>query len=202
MALNFANNNSLSAITTLPASISGGGMTLISEQTASSSSTIDFTSGIDDTYDSYVFKFIDIHPQTDGYNFIFNGSSDGGSNYNVTKTTTVFSSQHNEADTHTFLGYHTGFDIAQGTGFQKLNANEVGADNDQTISGTLQIFNPSSATFVKHFISTSSVAVTSDQMENVFVAGYMNTTSSINAVRFQMSSGNIDSGVIKLYGIS
>jgi len=202
MALNFANNNSLSAITTLPASISGGGMTLISEQTASSSANISFTSGIDSTYDSYVFKFIDIHPQTDGYNFIFNGSSDGGSNYNITKTTTVFSSQHNEADTHTFLGYHPAFDIAQGTGFQKLNANEVGADNDQTISGTLQIFNPSSATFVKHFISTSSVAVTSDQMENVFVAGYMNTTSSINAVQFKMSSGNIDSGVIKLYGIS
>jgi hypothetical protein len=157
---------------------------------------------MDGTYDSYVFKFIDIHPQTDGYNFIFNGSSDGGSNYNVTKTTTVFSSQHNEADTHTFLGYHAGFDIAQGTGFQQLNANEVGADNDQTISGTLQIFNPSSATFVKHFISTSSVAVTSDQMENAFVAGYFNTTSPVTNIKFQMSSGNIDDGIIKMYGVS
>ena len=200
MALKFAVNNSLSAITSLPSGISGGALNLISTQTASSSASLEFS--LDNSYDSYVFKFINIHPQTDGYNFIFNGSSDGGSNYNVTKTTTVFSSQHNEADSWTFLGYHTGFDIAQGTGFQQLNANEIGADNDQTISGTLQIFNPSSATFVKHFISTSSVAVTSDQMENVFVAGYMNTTSSINAVQFKMSSGNIDSGVIKLYGIS
>ena len=200
MALKFAVNNSLSAITTLPSSISGGALNLISTQTASASASLEFS--IDGTYDSYVFKFIDIHPQTDGYNFIFNGSSDGGSNYNVTKTTTVFSSQHNEADTHTFLGYHAGFDIAQGTGFQQLNANEVGADNDQTISGTLQIFNPSSATFVKHFISTSSVAVTSDQMENAFVAGYFNTTSPVTNIKFQMSSGNIDDGIIKMYGVS
>jgi len=185
----------------LDAGVSTGSLILLSTQTASSSATIDFTSGIDSTYDSYVFKFIDIHPQTDGYNFIFNGSSDGGSNYNVTKTTTVFSSQHNEADSWTFLGYHNGFDIAQGTGFQQLNANEIGADNDQTISGTLQIFNPSSTTFVKHFISTSSVAVTSDQMENAFVAGYFNTTSAINAVQFKMSSGNIDDGIIKMYGV-
>jgi hypothetical protein len=200
MALKFAVNNSLSAITTLPSSISGGALNLISTQTASASASLEFS--LDDSYDSFIFKFINIHPATDGYNFIFNGSSDGGSNYNVTKTTTVFSSQHNEADSHTFLGYHAGFDIAQGTGFQQLNANEVGADNDQTISGTLQIFNPSSATFVKHFISTSSVAVTSDQMENAFVAGYFNTTSPVTNLKFEMSSGNIDDGIIKMYGVS
>src|SRR5210317_2499009 len=97
----------------LDAGVSTGDLILLSTQTASASATIDFTSGIDSTYDSYVFKFINIHPQTDGYNFIFNGSSDGGSNYNVTKTTTVFSSQHNEADSNTFLGYHPAFDIAQ-----------------------------------------------------------------------------------------
>mgnify|MGYP005993017551 CR=1 FL=1 len=190
----------------LDSGVPTGAMTLIKTLTASSSGTLSFVHGassvvFDGTYKEYIFKFINIHPQTDGYNFTFNGSSDGGSNYNVTKTTTVFSAQHNEADTNTFLGYHPAFDIAQGTGFQKLNANEVGADNDQTISGTLQIFNPSSSTFVKHFISTSSVAVTSDQMENVFVAGYFNTTSALNAIQFKMSSGNIDAGTIKLYGI-
>ena len=200
MAINFANNSSLANITSLPASITGGRLTLVSSQTASASASLEFS--MDSSYDSYVFKFINIHPQTDGFNFTFNGSTDNGSNYNVTKTTTVFSAQHNEADSWTFLGYHPGFDIAQGTGFQNLNANEVGADNDQTISGTLQIFNPSSSTFVKHFISTSSVAVTSDQMENVFVAGYLNTTSPVTNLKFQMSSGNIDDGIIKMYGVS
>jgi len=202
MALNFANNNSLSAITTLPASISGGAMTLISEQTASSSASISFTSGIDSTYDSYVFKFINIHPSINSIQFLFNGSTDGGSNYNVTKTTTNFSTLHKEDDSFTFLGYQTSADLAQSTNFVRINANEIGADNDQHLSGTLQLFNPSSSTFVKHFIADSQVSEQSDHSERVFVAGYMNTTSSINAVQFKMSSGNIDSGVIKLYGIS
>ena len=202
MALNFANNNSLSAITTLPASVSGGAMTLISEQTASSSASISFTSGIDSTYDSYVFKFINIHPSINSIQFLFNGSTDGGSNYNVTKTTTNFSTLHKEDDSFTFLGYQTSADLAQSTNFVRINANEIGADNDQHLSGTLQLFNPSSSTFVKHFIADSQVSEQSDHSERVFVAGYMNTTSSINAVQFKMSSGNIDSGVIKLYGIS
>jgi hypothetical protein len=202
MSLIKLNNRAVKDVTQFGSISSLGSLIHISTATASASASIEFTSGIDSTYKEYVFYFVNMHPQTDGYNFIFNGSSDGGSNYNVTKTTTVFSSQHNEADTHTFLGYHAGFDIAQGTGFQQLNANEVGADNDQTISGTLQIFNPSSATFVKHFISTSSVAVTSDQMENVFVAGYFNTTSAIDAIQFKFSSGNIDAGQILLFGVN
>ena len=201
MALNFASNNSLSAITTLPASISGGGMTLISEQTASSSATIDFTSGIDSTYDSYVFKFINIHPATDNVKLEFNMSTDGGSNYNVTKTTTVFQVFHDEADTNTTLGYVTGFDLAQSTAVQNLIWG-IGSDNDQCASGYLRLFNPSSTTFVKHFIAENYCAFHSDYLQGAFVSGYGNTTSSVDAVQFKMSSGNIDSGVIKLYGIS
>ncbi len=197
-----ANNNSLSNITELPSSISGGGMTLISEQTASSSANLSFTSGIDDTYDSYVFKFINCHPATNSVQFLFNGSTDGGSNYNVTKTTTNFSTLHREDDSFAFLGYQSSADLAQSTNFVRLNGNEVGADNDQHLSGTLQLFNPSSTTFVKHFISDCQFSQESDHSERAFVAGYMNTTSAINAVQFKFSSGNIDSGVIKLYGVS
>ena len=112
MALNFANNNSLSAIDTKPSGLSGGALNLISTQTASSSSTISFTSGIDSTYDEYVFKFYDIHPATDNVSFGFNGSIDSGSNYNVTKTTTVFSAYHNEADSASNLGYRADEDLA------------------------------------------------------------------------------------------
>ena len=120
MALNFANNNSLSAITTKPSGLSGGALNLISTQTASSSSTISFTSGIDDTYDSYVFKFYNIHVSTDRTQFQFNMSTDGGSNYNVTKTTTFFRAQHREDDTVAQLAYDAGLDLAQGTGNQPL----------------------------------------------------------------------------------
>jgi hypothetical protein len=201
MALNFANNNSLSAITTLPASITGGAMTLIQEQTASSSATISFTSGIDSTYDSYVFKFYNIHPATDNVSFQFNLSTDGGSNYNVTKTTTYFYAYHGEGGAYGILEYVTGLDLAQSTSDQPLS-NNVGNDNDQSASGELFLFNPSSTTFVKHFISTTNQYDRADISVNPRMAGYGNTTSSINAVRFQMSSGNIDSGVIKLYGIS
>jgi hypothetical protein len=200
MALNFANNNSLSAITTKPSGLSGGTMNLISTQTASSSATISFTSGIDSTYDEYVFKFYDIHPATNSASLTFNGSSDTGSNYNVTKTTSVFRAYHEQSGASSALGYRTSDDLAQSTNFQILNF-EINNDNDSSGVGELKLFNPSSTTFVKHFIQTGN-CVQSTYTRNDFVAGYFNTTSVIDAVQFKMSSGNIDSGVIKLYGIS
>jgi hypothetical protein len=200
MSLNFANNNSLSAITTKPSGLSGGSMNLISTQTASSSANISFTSGIDSTYDSYVFKFYDIHAGTDNTDFMFNASIDSGSNYNVVKTTTTFQAYHNEAGNDQALNYDTSDDLAQSTAFQQLLKN-IGSDNDQSGAGTLTIYNPSSDTFVKHFIATGNSYNHNDYVTNTFTAGYFNTQSVINAIQFSMSSGNFD-GVIKLYGIS
>jgi hypothetical protein len=203
MALKFAVNNSLSAVTSLPTAIPTGSMTLLQTQTASSSATIDFTSNIDSTYDVYVFKFIDIHPSAEGsaVYFEFNGSTDSGSNYNVTKTSSYIEAYHDEADTNTALQYSTAHDLAQSTSFQRL-VTGLGADNDQANAGTLTIYNPSSTTFVKHFISNMNRTYFGDYTGQDLVAGYFNTTSAIDAVQFRMSSGNIDSGVIKLYGIS
>jgi hypothetical protein len=198
MAINLANNSSLANITALPSSIIGGAMTLLSTQTASSSATISFTSGIDDTYDSYVFKFINIHPASNA-DFTFNLSTDSGSNYNVTKTTTVVRAYHNEDGSESALGYVASLDLAQSTAFQILA--QPKSENDENCGGTLTLYNPSSTTFVKHFISTTQ-NVNSPYSEMWNIAGYGNTTSAVNAVRFKMSSGNIDSGVIKLYGIS
>ena len=202
MALKFAVNNSLSAVTSLPTAIPTGSMTLLQTQTASSSSSIDFTSNIDSTYDSYVFKFINCHPATNTQKFQFNMSTDGGSNYNVTKTTTTFYAVHDDQGSSN-LAYDTGSDLAQGTGDAILNT-VTGNANDSSCSGTLTLYNPSSTTFVKHFIShTHTTRGDADgTIYNWFGAGYGNTTSSINAVRFKFASGNIDSGVIKLYGIS
>jgi len=200
MALLFAKNNSLSAVTELPASVSGGVLNLISTQTASSSATIDFTSGIDSTYKSYIFKFYDIHPATDDTSFEFNGSSDGGSNYNVTKTTTFFNAYHNEAGSSTNLGYGAGSDLAQSTSFQRIIAG-VGNGNDESGVATLHLFSPSSTTFVKHFMSVSQ-RLSQTYSVNDYVAGYFNTTSVINAIQFKFASGNVDSGLIKLYGVT
>jgi len=203
MAINVANNQSLTAITAMPSGVAGGAMTLLSTQTASSSATIDFTSGIDDTYDSYVFKFYDIHPQTDETRLSFQGNAAGGSGYNETITSTAFRAYHNESGSTTNLGFDAADDLAQSTSYSILTSGGgVGNDNDQNVSGTLRLFNPSSTTFVKHFIATINHYSGYDYNINSFVAGYFNTTSAIDEIQFKFSSGNIDSGVIKLYGIS
>ena len=201
MALNFANNNSLSAITAKPSGLSGGALNLISTQTASSSSTISFTSGIDDTYDEYVFKFYDIHPATDNTFLTFQADTGTNTNYNQTITSTFFKALHNESDSTSALSYDTASDLAQSTSFQYLSRN-VGNDNDQSISGTLQVFSPSSSTFVKHFISRTNVYTNDDYSIDSAIAGYFNTTTALTRFQFKMASGNIDSGVIKLYGVS
>ena len=200
MALIFANNSSLANITELPSSISGGALNLISTQTASASANISFTSGIDSTYDSYIFKFYNMHPATDSVDFQFNLSTDGGSNYNVTKTTTFFRSFNFEDDSSRDLNYQVNEDLAQSTAFQSL-ADRIGNDADASCSGTLHLYNPSSSVFVKHFIATGNRMFSSPVTANDFIAGYGNTQSPINAIRFQMSSGNIDDGIIKMYGV-
>ena len=202
MALLFAKNNSLSAVTALPASVSGGGLNLISTQTASSSATISFTSGLDSTYKEYIFKFYNIHPQTNTTKLQINASADSGSNYNVTKTTNYFQAYHTESDSATALQYYANRDLAQSTSAQQLK--DIGNTNDDSASGTLHLFNPSSETFVKHFFSTFTGATgeSTQNLHNSFVGGYFNTTSAIDAIQFSMSSGNIDAGTIKLYGVS
>jgi len=202
MAIKVANNQSLTAITALPSAVSGGAITLLETQTASSSATLSFTSNIDDTYDEYVFKFYNIHPATDNVNFTVN-FRDGGSSYDATKTSTSFASYQNEAGDTTGVNYEASFDLAQSTGNQPLNAGGgVGGDADQSISGTLHLFNPSSTTFVKHYISNINFSNNSDYTIQSFIAGYCNVTAAIDGVQFSFSSGNIDAGVIKLYGIS
>jgi len=136
---------------------SGGSLNLISTQTASSSASISFTTGIDSTYDEYWFIFNNCHPATDDVDFTFNGSTDGGSNYNITKTTTAFDSYHDESGVSTLFRYVSAKDLAQSRSFQPLNTAGIGNDNDQSISGILKLFNPSSTTYVKHFISKTII---------------------------------------------
>jgi len=195
-------NNSIANVTSYNASVATGGMVLISSQTASNSASISFTSGINSTYKEYQFYFIDIHPRTDAVNFTFNLSTDSGSNYNVTKTTTAFLAEVTQSGTFSGLNYQTASDLAQSTSDQRITTN-IGNASSESAVGYMSLFNPASTTYVKHFISTSQFYFPDASVDftmNMFVAGYGNTTSAINAVRFQMSSGNFD-GTILLYGI-
>ena len=201
MALLFAKNNSLSAVTALPASVSGGGLNLISSQTASSSTTISFTSGIDSTYDQYIFKFININAGTSDTRLELKGSTNTGSSYGITKTTTAFQVSHGEDDSYTAFAYVTSSDLAQSTSGQRILNQGMGNSADDNLSGEMFLFNPSSTSFVKHFIIRTIQNDKNPGANDSFIAGYFNTTSAIDAIQFKMNSGNIDSGSIKLYGI-
>jgi len=184
----------------------GGSMVFIKKLTASSSATLSFVDGtdgvvLDDTYKEYYFTFNNIHPATDNADLMINFSIDSGSNYNVTKTSTHFRALHNESGTESNLSYDSGNDMAQGTGDLNILLN-IGNDNDQCGAGYLHLFNPSSTTFVKHFIANMNRYDAADFNVNQFTAGYGNTTSAIDAVKFQMDTGNIDAGNICLYGIA
>jgi hypothetical protein len=181
----------------------GGAWTLIQTITSDGSdASISFTSGIDSTYDEYCFKFINIHPETDTTFFTFNFSVDGGSNYNVTKTSSAFRAYHYEDGSGSGLSYSAGSDLAEGTGYQYFNW-EMSNDADSSISGTLHLFDPSNTTFVKHFLATiNTVGDGSPNYNNSqFTGGYGNTTSAIDAVDFKFASDEIQGGSISMYGI-
>ena len=197
------NNRSIANISAIPGAAKS--LTHIKTLTASSSSTLSFVNGSDDvvldsTYPIYLFKFINIHPATNDTGFTV-GFRDGSTNYDATKTTTFFRSRHEEDDSAASLSYETSYDLAQSTDFQSLSANTLGTDNDQSFSGELFLFNPSSTTFVKHFIARGNVYHASNIQQDNYVAGYCNVTVAIDAVQFKQTSGNIDAGTIKLYGL-
>jgi len=203
MALVKYNNNSISAVTSA-ASIPSGALVPIKTLTASSSSTLSFVNGssdvvLDSTYPIYVFKFIGIHPAS-YTQFQMNLSTDSGSNYNVTKTTTMFRANQAESGAEAQVAYQGSLDLAQSSSDQRISF-DLSNLADASLSGTMFLFNPSSTTFVKHFISNVQHMQGDPASTNVYVAGYGNTTSAINAIVFKMNSGNIDAGTIKLYGI-
>jgi len=201
MALVKYNNNSISSVTALD-SMASGSMVLLNTNTITSGvSSSSFTSNIDSTYNTYLFKYINIHAGTNNAKFQFNLSTDSGSNYNVTKTTTAFRGYHDEADTQTNLSYQTGQDLAQSTAYQTLTDEMGTSNNDESLVGEIYLFNPSSTTFVKHFLSITQFYQYQPASRFFYIAGYGNTTSAIDAVDFKFSSGNIDSGIIKMYGL-
>jgi len=178
----------------------GGNLNFISKATASASASIEFTSGIDSTYKEYVFYFVNMHPATNNVQFQV-GFRDGATDYDAVKTTTIFRAFHNESGSTTSLEYATASDLAQSTDFQTLG-NAIGNENDECCSGYLHLFNPSSTTFVKHFIARANLYHPSNFTVDEFISGYCNTTTAIDALQFKFSSGNIDAGEILLFGVN
>jgi len=205
MALVKYNNNSISTISSA-GQLASGSLVPIKTLTASSSSTLSFVDGsndvvLDNTYPIYKFEFINIHPATADANFQFDTSDDGGSSYNTTKTTTSFRAKHKEDGSNTALEYRANADLSQGATYQTI-AENLSTGNDDNGNGELYLFNPSSTTFVKHFLCRfTSYQHSEGGNQDQFTAGYINVTSDIDAVLFRFHTGNIDSGKIKLYGI-
>ena len=197
------NNQAVKNATSFGSISSLGSMVLIKKLTASSSATLSFVDGsdgvvLDDTYKEYIFTFNNIHGSTN-QEFRFQVSTDGGSSYGVNITSTCFESIHGEDDSFASMGYQSDSDLAQSTSFQNL-IRQLGTDNDNNAVGILHLFNPSSTTFVKHFISNFQTSVSYHISE--FTGGYINTSASVNAIQFKMDSGTIDAGDICLYGIA
>ena len=177
------------------------GLVFIASATASGSATLEFTSGIDSTYNEYQFYFVNLHPQTQHVHPQFQVNVAGASGFNETITSTHFVAYANEGDSDTTLAYSSSHDQGQGTAYQNLFYN-LDYENDDSCSGILTLYNPSSTTYVKHFVSTMQGNHHTSAYSMVsHVAGYINVTAAIDEISFKMDTGNIDAGTIHMYGV-
>jgi len=177
-------------------------LTLISTHTASADSSIDITSGITSTYDSYEFHMVNMHPANNNVNFTFQVNADGQSGFNETITSTSFRAYLKEDGTGGTLGYDGGADQAEGTAYQRILSTGTGSDNDQCVSGVMTLFAPASTTYVKHFLAVGNGTDHGEYEVTSHGGGYINTTSAIDEISFKFDSGNIDAGTIKMFGVS
>ena len=173
--------------------------TLISTSTASNSSSIDITSGIDSTYDEYMFVFTDIGPATDSVEFGFQVNVAGLSGFNEVMTTTTPHIYASESSGYG-ISYETAHDQAQGTAIAQLT-DDGGNGSDESCAGILHLFSPASTTYVTHFLAKVSLYHKHSRADILLLGGYINATGAVDEITFKMSSGNFD-GVIQMYGIA
>ena len=201
MAIRTANNQSLTEITAIPSAVAKGGLVLLETITASSDLLITFDSNIDSTYKEYQIHFTDVHPATNDVDFSVN-FRDGSTAYDATKTSTYFSGYHEEDDSPAQVDYEVAVDLAQSTGVQPLTKGGLGNGNDECLAGILHLYNPSSTTFVKHFMVRVIRYQHDDAARDDYIAGYCNVTAAIDGVQFSMTSDEVDAGTFKLYGVT
>ena len=174
--------------------------TLISTATAINAASVDITSGIDSTYDEYMFVLTGMNPATDTAETAFQVNVASASGFDETFTSTFFAAAHKEDDSATAFAYDTANHQAQATGYQHITGNQ-GNDADSGGAMILHLFNPASTTYVTHFCCTAAYMIQVDSAAHGFTAGYINSTAAVDEISFKMKSGNFD-GVIQMYGIS
>jgi len=191
----FNNTKSFGNISSLPAGIQSGTLKLLSTTTVSSNTTnVDITANITATYPTYQLRFINIKVETDGANVQFNSSINGGSGYGIATTSTYSRTAGQSA-----YSYETDKDLHNSTSPQRLSHSQ-GNDSDSGLCAYMWLYNPSSTTFNKGF-QVDGVHFQTDKANFYYHChGMINTTSAVNAVRINASSGDIASGIIKLYG--
>ena len=207
------NNRAVKDITTF-GSVSSGSVQFIKKITASSDATISFVHGsssvvFDSTYKEYLFTFKNIHPVANACDFLFQFSTNSGSSYGVSMTTSCFQAYHQEDDNPANLNFRTGSvnSLGNSTNFQSIStADGIGNDNDQCLDGFLRIYNPADTTFVKHFMANATHYTNDNASMHTFVQGYINSTSAVNGIQFKMNNGSADQDTDKgdfcLYGIN
>jgi len=173
----------------------------------SGESTLSFTSGMDSSYNEYQFYFVNMHPQTNGKNWEFQVNAITSADPPVqrtsfaeTITSTVFRSYLSESGSYGNIEYRDAQDQGNGTAHQQMS-DWTGNNDDSGLSGMLTLYDPSSATYVKHFVSRTVDQYDATSLSTWDVAGYINTPDAINQISFRFEAGNIDYGTIYMYGV-
>lgn len=172
-------------------------LVLISSATASSSATLDFTSGITSAYSMIIFVLTDIVPATNAANLQMRFSINGGSSY-------ITSGNYGYASLGVAGGSaSTVYVQANGASFIQLTGNINTGTPGSCFSGVVDLINPASSTTFKSVnIKTSNSNGGGDQVTSLMGSGlYDGVTTAVNAIRFLASSGNITSGTIYMYGV-
>lgn len=175
---------------------SAGQLELIETQSLSSVATADFATGIDGTFNSYIFKIIDLVPATDAVNLFLRVSNDGGANYQSD------AGDYSWALSRMKAGSSIAGDSSTSATEISINGNaSIGSDAGEGISGEIKMFNPASANINQLFSGNTAFIESDGVLNSTKNSGRYATSESIDAIRFLFSSGDIESGTISLYGV-
>ena len=171
--------------------------TLLDTQTAAGSSSLDFTAGIDGTHDIYMFVLAGVVPATDSTSLRLRIDTDGGVSFDdatVYKYSALVLQDDVDGDTYS---------VIRATAANRIQLSDaIGNGADEGIQGVVHMFDPARSgvrtRFTYHTVSLDGAG----ELNVVQGGGQHPTTTNVDAVQFFMSSGNIASGTIKLYGLT
>ena len=180
--------------------------TLISTHTVTSDDTqssIDITSNINNTYDVYEFHFENMHPASSGSSHLqvqANGGTNTGFNDTNVISTTI-------ASYHAEHGYNYNLQYEgwgqTNTANYTIFSGYTGTGNDESVSGVFTLFDPSNSDHVTHFYARTSVVTDGTRYnQDVLSGGYFNFADELVGISFKFSTGNTESGEIKMYGVA